>query len=267
MTIQAMVVILASWMAWQTVPSSSLIQPCRKTSQGSGSPLGRTRRTILHDPSVVCLFEQKRRGVGDVVQGLHGGKYQFDDPTHGSLSSSSFSALPTFEGRHFAETGYGSSSSSSLYDDDDESTRSTTTTDSLDEEPLPHWATQLVQLPLPDNSPELILDEGGREIQIQNEERSWEVYYAFVVGPLSETKGRIVIEPRVGQLAPRGVGVGPFSDTAILKVQYHGPWSSSTGMEASGPPSWLVVGTEAARWFYRLQTTMTTTTTTTTTTF
>jgi hypothetical protein len=85
------------------------------------------------------------------------------------------------------------------------------------------------------------------------------MYYAFVVGPLSEPKGRIVIEPRVGQLAPRGVGVGPFSDTAIEKVHCHESLSSSTGMEASGPPSWLVVGTEAARWFYRLQTTTTTT--------
>jgi hypothetical protein len=173
--------------------------------------------------------------VGDVVQGLHGGKYQFGDV--GS------STLPSFEGQQFAETGYGSSSIESNHDETN-----------LDNEPMANWAKRLVTLPLPDNSPELNLssDKGlSTEIRIHNDERSWEVYYAFIVGPLSNS---IVVEPRVGQLAPRG-GVNQFSDSAVLTVLFQDRGVPASSVFAGGEQSWLVVGTEAARWFYRLQTT------------
>ena len=253
MTVQTGLILLSAWMVFHAVPSSSWIYSKNiGPIPGGGICTFLRRRPMVHeDGSSVCLSEQKR-AVGDVVQGLHGGKYQFDDSSHGG----------SFEGRQFAETGYGSSSVD----------ESIIASEQFANEPLPNWARKLVELPLPENSPELLLmleeSKGGGplpnhgiEIQIQNEERSWEMYYAFVVGPLSESVGMIV-EPRVGQLAPRG-GVGPFSDTAIVRLQCQdeGPPPSSSPTTTSGmtdvsaSPSWLVVGTEAARWFYRLRTT------------
>jgi len=216
---------VAAAVAFHSTPSSMICKP---------------RRTVVVVQQLrgkfglsTALFQMDRkRAVGDVVQGLHGGKYQFGD-------TSSSSILPSFEGQQFAETGYGETS-----------VESNSASDSLLNDPLPKWARRLSEFPLPNGSPTLSLSEKGSptEIKIQNDERSWESYYAFIVGPLSEV---IVIEPKVGQLAPRG-GVKQFSDTAVLKVRVQ---DATLPMLDSGDVSWLVVGTEAERWFYRVSTT------------
>ena len=161
------------------------------------------------------------RAIGDVVQGLHGGKYQFQEA--GGIS---------YEGRQFAEMGYSSEpQEEENYEDD----------------PLPNWALKLQQ-PIPTSTvhPQLPLDKSGTAIvEIQNNERSWEKYYAFVVS--SDTQSilpeQFVVQPRVGLLAPRG-GTNEFSDRASIKVQH------TTG-RVDGT-RWLVIGTEAERWTHML---------------
>ena len=120
------------------------------------------------------------------------------------------------------------------------------------DEPIPMWALKLQARTPPENAPELSITtssssgstEGGAAlvvvvVDIQNEERSWEKYYAFIV----VNAGSLVVEPRVGVLAPRG-GTNHYSDTAQLKV---------TGAGSSGNnTTWLVVGTEAETWTYKL---------------
>jgi hypothetical protein len=198
-----------------------------------------------HEPQQQQQKQQQahHRAVGDVVQGLHGGKYQFSDVT--TFPSS-------YEGHQFAQNGYGATTlESSEYNV------------CGNHEPLPNWAKRLLELPLPNQSPELDVLASDQTIHIQNDERTWETYYAFVIGPLSAT---IVVEPNVGQLAPRG-GVHPFSDAAQLtvtnlvdraerattEVTLSPPKpDTSTGANMVGGESYLVVGTEAERWFYRL---------------
>lgn len=182
-----------------------------------------------------------RREIGEVVQGLHGGKYQFG---HDAASSPL-----SFEGRQFAETGYSSGENHP------------TSPNSLENEPLPNWAGRLVEFPLPStNDPtvhkisvaDLMMDDGAEiMISIQNEERSWELYYAFAVGPLSK---HVSITPPVGQLAPRG-GVQTFSDAATLAVTLHDPKAVEGFATCDDPvnnPSWIIVGTEAEKWFWQL---------------
>jgi hypothetical protein len=156
--------------------------------------------------------EQEQRSIGDVVQGLHGGKYQFGD------------AGMNVEGQQFAEMGYSSGE---------------VQLDNYEDEPIPTWALKLQLLELPSSCPELMLSEGSAMIEIQNDERSWEKYYAFVIGDAA----LLVVEPGVGMLAPCG-GANNFSDTAKLQVRRSGNGSHGS--------AWLVIGTEAERWTYKL---------------
>lgn len=154
----------------------------------------------------------EKRAIGDVVQGLHGSKYQFSD------------AGINLEGQQFAEMSY---SSGEILEQN------------VEKDPIPSWARQMLDLPLPLNAPELMVQPGHTtNVSIQNNERSWEMFYAFVVGPSSSTTK---VQPWVGQLAPRG-GANQFSDRMMLNIQ------SSDVRE----DSWIVLGTEAEKWFYKL---------------
>lgn len=152
------------------------------------------------------------RSIGDVVQGLHGSKYQF--------SNSGIN----FEGQQFAETGYGCSAPP--------------TEEDYSKEPIPNWALKLKDVMPSDEAPSIHLTGDSGTVTIQNEERSWEKYYAFLIGGDSES---LVVEPNVGMLAPRG-GTEYFQDFEQLTV--HG--------EAAGRNSFLVVGTEAETWIYKI---------------
>lgn len=168
--------------------------------------------------------EDATRSIGDVVQGLHGGKYQFDE------------ASPiSFEGRQFAEMSY--SSGSSIKEDN------------FEDEPLPKWALRLKEMAPLDVLPskiagEVIVDDAqSGTIKIQNDERSWEKYYAFVVGDQASS---FVVNPFVGMLAPRG-GANEFSDSAVLEIS-----AAEVGC-AVASSTFVVVGTEAETWTYQIQ--------------
>lgn len=176
------------------------------------------RREHARESSCLYSAKDEKRAIGDVVQGLHGSKYQFND------------AGINFEGQQFAETGY--SSGQEVQDD------------TYENEPIPKWALKMKELSLPPNAPPLVMKEGMATIEVQNAERSWEMFYAFVVGPLAES---ITARPWVGQLAPRG-GINQFSDTVVIQIG--GSQTSAGG--SSENDSWLVVGTEADKWFYKL---------------
>jgi hypothetical protein len=169
------------------------------------------------------------RSIGNVVQGLHGGKYQFG------------SAGINYEGQQFAEMGY----SSGLIEQDN-----------YEDEPMPNWALKLQQSVPPNNDklknyPQLELNTNGMvttTAQVQNQERSWEKYYAFIVGDDKDVTSLITVEPRVGMLAPRG-GVNEFSDRAQLQLTI----TANAGQPlASNGNCWLLVGTEEESWFYKL---------------
>jgi hypothetical protein len=129
------------------------------------------------------------------------------------------------EGQQFAEMGY-SSGEIQL--------------DNYEDKPMPTWALKLQLLELPSSCPELMLWEGSAMIEIQKDKRSWEKYYAIVIG---DAASLVVVEPRVGMLAPHG-GAHNFSDTAQLQVCCSGNRSQGS--------TWLVIGTEAERWTYKL---------------
>ena len=178
----------------------------------------------------------RSRTIGDVVKGLHGGKYLFQDAaaTGGGMS---------FEGQQFAEMSYSSSANS------EESQ------DYYEDEPLPNWALKLQQ-PISservNNYPQLALDEttGKATVEIQNDERSWEKFYAFVVPEedlLSQQQKFFVVEPKVGLLAPRG-GTNDFSDRATVQVQR----TTGSNEVVAAARYFLVVGTEAEKWTHVL---------------
>jgi hypothetical protein len=173
------------------------------------------RRTFTAGTS--CLFSepQENQSIGDVVQGLHGGKYQFSD------------AGINFEGQQFAEMSY---SSGGVQEEN------------YDDEPIPNWALERraqSESP-PEGCPGLSIGPSGNTaVEISNDERSWEKYYGFVIGAASSSYS---IEPRVGMLAPRG-GANNFSDSATIKI---------SGNVNAGVDTWILLCTEAETWVYRL---------------
>lgn len=106
----------------------------------------------------VLVMEEEPRAIGDVVQGLHGSKYQFND------------AGISFEGQQFAEMGYSSGAVQA---------------DNFENSPIPNWVLRLKEVAPPNNALELFLVDKA-EVKIRNKERFWEMYYAFIAGPTSE---------------------------------------------------------------------------------
>jgi hypothetical protein len=147
--------------------------------------------------------------------GLHGGKYQFSD------------AGTNYAGQEFAETGY----SSGNYEQEGD----------LENDPLPNWALKLNQIPTKDCA-QLQVAYSGTLVDFQNDERSWERYYAVIVGQ-ERRDSPYIVEPLVGMLAPRG-GSTDHSDVGRVVVK-------TTGQPLEGM-WWLVVGTEAKTWLYQL---------------
>lgn len=187
--------------------------------------------------------------IGDVVQGLHGSKYQFQQ-------------YPNYEGRQFAESGY----SSGKYQGDAVAVQTT-----MSQEPLPDWAIrwqQNFEVPKEGLGSARKLKVFSANVDspitltIRNDERSWEKFYTFVLMWEEEEGGGkrqsvdasylIRVTPTLGMLAPRGKSGGggeagqTFSDTANLQVT-----ATIEDPEASGK-LWLLVGTEAERWVYKL---------------
>lgn len=215
------------------------------------------------------------RSIGEVVGGLHGGKYQF--------GAGSGVIDPNFSGR-------GSRRSSTDVGDDGN--------DHDDDDDMPNWARRMglsspppdvatgignvgvVEVPSNANRSDGILRTAS--ISIVNDERTWEKYYAKIVpvvtGGASDPVELTVLEgggrpcwedipfcvtPRTGFLAPRGGANNacdaskPYSDSITLCV-YHreGTLVEMPSLDVSDIDTavewWLVAGTEEDKWYYKL---------------
>lgn len=187
--------------------------------------------------------------IGDVVQNLHGGKYQF--------SETQYIAGGSLVGQQFAESLYSGSV--------DESLDTSLGTDDNNEEELPKWA-QRMQDPSEQNAKPALdtiafdVENAAHTISIKNDERSWERYYAFIL-PNHHADGLFRISPTTGSLAPRGGASNvcdeskPYLDSANISIEWIGGEGGSTGGIGGGGNDelLLVVGTEAEVWRYRLQ--------------
>lgn len=170
-----------------------------------------------------------RFAVGDYVQGVHGGKYQFDDSSGGA----------SFQGQQFAENGYGSNE---IVDDGIEEFLAN----------KPNWARRM-ELPVDDPNecneaiPKLDLMDGKGTVIIHNDERSWEYFYAVIMSD-RDIALPFVVEPIAGMLAPRG-GTESHSDRRDIMVSFI---SDATPLESDGCQFWLVAGTESETWRYEI---------------
>ena len=162
------------------------------------------------------------RSIGEVVQGLHGSKYQFGQ------------AGVNYEGQQFAETGYGSSSIPKKQN--------------YESEPLPDWAIrrrEQHECNIPSNAQVLKLDKQGKvTFTITNDERSWEKYHIFWMGN-DASKGVVQVHPSAGMLAPRGTSTSDgYSDSETISVVVLDPKVLQGG--------WILAITEADTWKFRI---------------
>ena len=230
------------------------------------------------------------RSIGEVVGGLHGGKYQFNDNSSNDYN--------------YDYAGYASQSSCNNNQDDERSSP----------KEIPNWALQMsmpMPMPMPISSayssssalrnPEIINVPSNSNpmdgmiysasVEIQNQERTWEEFHAKLVMKLpngefieidnganssSASCGSssidseatritrpqlpITLQPRSGSLAPRGGASNacdasnPYSDRVQIRV-IQGQFTAIE-IESSfqdGEEIWLVVGTEEEKWYYLLK--------------
>jgi hypothetical protein len=174
---------------------------------------------------------EEERSVGDVVQGLHGGKYQFDSPTAGM----------TFAGEQFADALYGTDAcSEEEYDEN---------------EPLPNWALRMMPPTAAGVDESLVWStDEVQTVTIVNQERSWERYYAILARQdgSKEDAPFAIDHSKTGHLAPRGGASNvcdpskPYSDTANIFIR-------CLDLDRLRDEHWwLLVGTEEEKWYYRL---------------
>jgi hypothetical protein len=192
--------------------------------------------------------------VGNYVQGVHGGKYQFED-----------AGGATFAGRQFAESLYSSDPNegvvcNGLMEDND---------------PIPAWAlrmgsaTKLGTLDPLQKYPVLFVSScQAATITITNDERSWEHYFCklvqvtlggtilddLAVWPHQQPADCVVaVSPTKGHLAPRGGSSNlcdpnnPYSDSAQIQIQL------ANSVLTKGHHHLLLIGTEAETWPYWIQ--------------
>jgi len=187
-------------------------------------------------------IDNSSTSIGDVVQNLHGGKYQF--------SETQYLAGGSVMGQQFAE---------SLHSGAGDENVVMMGTNSEDEE-LPKWALRLKDLIEQSSKPvldTLVFDEENvvHTITIKNDEISWEKYCAFVLRNNDDGLGCFRVSPTTGSLAPRGGASNvcdetkPYSDIAKVAIE----WVRGGADVVVGENEWLlVVGTEAEVWRYRL---------------
>ena len=177
--------------------------------------------------------------IGDVVQNLHGGKYQFSETQY--LAGSSMA------GQQFAESLYSGGNDGSILGEFDN-----------EDEELPKWALRLQDMSV--QSTKTILDtltfdsmHTSHTITIKNDERSWEIYHAFILP--NNGSGVFRVSPSTGSLAPRGGASNvcdetkPYSDTVDICIE-----CTREGVGGGEENLWLfIVGTEAEAWRYCLR--------------
>ena len=189
---------------------------------------------------------QEYRSIAEVVGGLHGGKYQFGGDVMGGIPDTSFSGHGGVECQ--------------------------TKIAELDEE-LPNWAKKLAPtesqttsplvLSVPSNSNPMDGMVYFASIDIRNQERTWEKFYAKIMAKRPEGFVEVdnavsviglSVAPRSGSLAPRGGASNacddskPYSDSATIRITQ----ADTNSGGSIGDNLWLVVGTEEEKWAYKL---------------
>ena len=189
------------------------------------------------------------RSIGEVVGGLHGGKYQFTP------------------GGSFGDSGYaGRSSAKKIQEQEQE----------IDPEQMPKWA-QRMNLPdgiessmssvqileVPSNSNRMDGMTRSATVKIQNDEITWEEFFVkllprhFSVEEAASLAMPFRVRPRTGHLAPRGGASNacdssqPYSDSATITVFYD---ESVADAALDGSIEWwLVAGTEEEKWYFKIK--------------
>jgi hypothetical protein len=196
-------------------------------ASGVGLPAVQERRCFRL--LLAASDSDENASVGDYVKGVHGGKYQFEDA----------SAI-SFEGQQFTESLY---SSGPMEEDEPD-----------EEEPMPKWAERLGNSVTDDMCSDTIRLSPNRDpvqVKITNQERTWEPFYAKVVGDDMITS-RIKVSPLHGKLAPLNGAdnpydpQNPYSDSTIINV------SCSQAIHTAQEECYLAVGTEEEKWYYKL---------------
>ena len=180
----------------------------------------------------LCMDERAKKTIGDVVPGVHGGKYQFSDR-----------GFEGFAGDEFASALAASSASGA--------------TDGADDEPWPKWATEL-RRPRGGDVSEASVEEvewvemgtdGSATVRVANIYRSWDRFYATIFADDAAVSAPfVVVGPSSGDLAPRGGANNvcdaskPYLDHVDIVVQ-----AREAGREAT-----LLVRTEEEQWIFRL---------------
>ena len=210
-------------------------------------------------PSSSSSSSSSAISIGDVVQSLHGGKYQFNSNHQYSLAGSSMM------GQQFAASLYSSDNSNSnnnSYTNEEGVLQDEEGLGSGKEEPLPKWVRRLKDPKYHNIGNKLSITETLRfdntdtinTISIANEERSWEKYHVFLLrfkgdndddydddddsvgdDSVGEDYDAVVppsklfrISPTFGHLAPRGGASNvcdeskPYSDSACITVEWIG---------------------------------------------
>lgn len=231
------------------------------------------------------------RSIGEVVGGLHGGKYQFNDYSDNGNDGNGNDYDYDYDQSSFA--GYGPQSSFSSSNQDDKRPP-------LKE--IPNWALRMSPSQSAQQNPEIINVPSNSNpmdgmiysasAEIQNQERTWEEFHAKLVvkrqngefieidnddyygvgvggagssagsiGSSSEatriTRIPVTLQPRSGSLAPRGGASNacdankPYSDSVQIRV-IQGQFSS-IGSIQDDEEVWLVTGTEEEKWYYLLK--------------
>lgn len=172
------------------------------------------------------------RSIGEVVGGLHGGKYQFQG-VGGGGSEYALSGPTTNGGNHH---------------------------DSREQQELPKWALSVKPsenasiLEVPSNANRKNGMIRSASVTIANDERTWEPFHARIVCTNDANNDLFTARPSSGDLAPRGGASNacdesqPYSDSATINVIHNEKEQSIDGAEY-----WLVVGTEEEQWSYRLR--------------
>lgn len=207
------------------------LKPCAAATTSSR----RGRNGYLHTTASSDNSNEKL-AVSDYVKGVHGGKYQFEGATMSGMS---------FAGAEFADSLY--SSGATIMQKQE-----------AEEEELPKWA-QCMRPPASMDLNHGIL-RAGESALVNNEERTWERFYAFVMS--SSTNDAFSVSacpfdasPITGHLAPKGGATNvcdendPYSDSARITVIM----DKSKDVLVADEQWWLVVGTEETKWYYVLK--------------
>jgi hypothetical protein len=197
------------------------------------------------------------RSISDVVGGLHGGKYQFNGP--GNIQS--------FDDGMFSGSGSGSCSDNHEEEELGELPNWARKMHPPAEQSIPSMQFEVVNIPSNSDPMDGLMHSAS--VTIQNQERTWEKFYAKIMirnsddGAFVELENGLplAVRPRSGSLAPRGGASNacdasnPYSDSATIQIIHNNHDRGVfilPGNLTQKDHLWLIVGTEEEKWSYKL---------------